>query len=131
MLGIAFGIIGVLWAIIGSFSNRYANRNESDVKELAQKHEELYKVLISTQEKNTDSTNRLSIAVDRLTNTVSHLEIQASERHDALSKRIDDLHKAEELIRLRIHWIMNKITVLKFSIEGSSGKQIGGDWNSP
>lgn len=145
ILSLAIGLLGVLWGVIREYSTRQSLRQEGDVKELARdlatKHSDLYEKVISTQKEFTNSSNRLSLALDRLTQTIDHVETQASERHNSLNARVTDMHvdvnkrfeefhEAQELVRLRIHWIINKLTVLKFNVE-SNGKSLGGEWNAP
>lgn len=130
VIGIAIGLLGVLWGIVQVFARKYADRQENDLAGLSKKHAELYKELIETQRQNSDSSNRLSLSIDRLTQTVSHIEEQTDERYRAINSRMDDTHEALELIRKRLHWVMNKITILKFSLE-KSGDRLAGDWDAP
>lgn len=123
-------IVGVAAAVIGWLYIKRDSRQEEDVKSLAEKHEAIYLVLIEAQQKNTESSNRLASAIDKLTITVANIESQAAERHASLTARINDIHEANELVRKRLHWIINKVTIIKFQLE-KDGTRLSGEWEAP
>lgn len=123
-------IITVIIAILGWLYIKYSNRQEEDLKSLSEKHETIYEALIETQQRNTESSNRLASSIDKLTITVVNIESQSAERHASLTARINDNHEAIELIRLRLHWVINKMTVLKMHLE-KDGTRLTGNWETP
>lgn len=134
-------ILGCLTGIIGWLYIKKDTRTETDIREMSAGHKEdlkritdrnekIYESLIETQQKNTESTNNLAKAIDKLTITVAQIEAQSAERHASLTARINDNHDAIELSRMRIHWIVNKLTVLKMALE-KSGQHLSGDWEAP
>lgn len=123
-------VITVVVGIIGWLYVKYSGRQEEDMKNLSDRHQKIYEMLINTQEKNTESSNRLATAVDKLAVTVTNLENQSAERHASLTARINDNHEAIELIRARMHWVVNKMTILKFAAE-ANGAKMTGDWEAP
>lgn len=124
-------LLGILFAIIGWFFIKYLNRQESDFLALNKKQEKVYEILIETQQKNIESSNRLSNSIDRLNIIVTNIEAEAAQRYVALNSRMDDLHAASELLRLRVHFVINKLTVLKLILEKLDGKTMSGNWDSP
>lgn len=127
---LAIGVVGALWAIISTLTGKYTSRQEADLQRVNEKLEKFYSDLIETQKENTKSTHMLSEAVNKLSGVVTAVEKQSAERHDGLLVHIKELHDTQELVRLRIHWIINKLTVIKFAME-AAGKNLGGDWESP
>ena len=120
----ALGIIGFLVAIVGFFIMRWINKADDTTKELKDQMSETSKQLTDSLTANNKALTSLEITLASLTDVIKRVE---RDQHDNVVRQ----DKVIELVRKRVHYILNKVTAIKLALMSSGIKMGDEPWNIP
>lgn len=87
--------------------------------------------LIKRVEQNNENLNKFCTKLEVLVENIKTVQADATRSNLAIEKAIDRQEKAIELIRARIHYLMNKITAIKLKLELSGIHLSSEGWDPP
>jgi len=111
------------------YSRNTANGDEV-IKGFQVRLEDLSKSFIDAQNRSTEAVGKLTNVVNLLNQSVAHLDKDTVARHDGLMKIVDQLTHEIEQLRRKMHWIINRVGILKMTME-KNGTVFRDNWDPP